>query len=101
MNCECFYVVPSMTKAQEVVERIKKMDAELYPVTISKTTKEFKATQDYDNQEKPFTVEKNSLLVFAQGKYHCMSDIKDLKIKCGFFVNPDDFDYIVDLEEIE
>ena len=101
MNCECFYVVPSMTKATEVIERIKGMNVELYPITISKTTKEFKATQDHYNREKPFTVEEGSLLVFAQGKYHYMCDIKDLEIKCGFFVNPNDFDYIVDLERIE
>lgn len=101
MNCECFYVVPSMTKARQVIDLIKDMDVEFYPVTISKNTKEFKATPDYDNMEKPFTVKEGSLLVFAQGKYRYMYDIKDLKAKCGFFVNPDDFDCIVDLEEIE
>lgn len=113
MNCECFYIVKDGTRdaardlAKQIADTADAKGMELYPVCISLAVSDFKATSDYDNEGRSFTVKAGDWLVFVQGKYHCMCEIRPKGGKRGFpnMVIHDDFydhfpDYAVDMENI-
>lgn len=87
MNCECFYVVPSMTDAKKVVDRFKGMN--VTPISISKATKDFRASSYYGMECGTFKVKEGRLLVFAFGPYNDLYGMDDIA-KRGFFINSDD-----------
>ena len=78
MNNECIYFCNKATEEdyKDLAERIKKKNIELYPVCISVINGDTEVTRDYDNLGRKKTIPDKGLVLFVQGKYHCMQLIR-------------------------
>ena len=101
MNFECVYYNKdfSIEDYAELGKKIAKTDEELYPVTISKITKDIQCSKDYDGFCLGYKLKEGSLVLFVGGKYYHMTKTKQ-KAKLGFPDKKMD-DFFVNLYEFD
>lgn len=97
MNCECIYYNKTFSVADyaKLGKKITAKNEELYPITISRITKDIRCSKDYEGGCPGYNLKQGSLVLFVGGKYYLMTQTKQ-KASLGFPDREVD-DFFVDL----